>query len=255
MSNLLSGSGARSTARPKTVIFANSKGGVGKSTLALLMGLGLATRHQDASVKLIDLDPQATSSDSLRRFCDMRFSVVNDTRLNLVDGGPDNENIVKTIDAERNSQYNKRFVVLDSAAGSDPSRSPFLFQCDIMLIPTSVSDADIFATKKYLADLHNLFSTHEIRRTTPPPALVVLPNLVDSREEFNELRHSLVKEQVYLGKPLYYSPAFRRAFREQRNDENIRTIFQQAQPYTLWLTSLLTQSHRLEKRPKKLFQL
>ena len=148
MSNLLSGSGARSTARPKTVIFANSKGGVGKSTLALLMGLGLATRHQDASVKLIDLDPQATSSDSLRRFCDMRFSVVNDKRLNLADGGPDNENIVKSIDAERNSRYNKRFVVLDSAAGSDPSRSPFLFQCDIMLIPTSVSDADIFATKK-----------------------------------------------------------------------------------------------------------
>ena len=252
---MVAASGLRSTPRPKTVIFSNSKGGVGKSTLALLMSLGLATRHQDASVKLIDLDPQATSSESLKRFCDRRFSVVNDSGLNLDDGAPNNEKIIQLIDAERNNKFKKRFFVVDSPAGTQPHRSAFLFQCDIMLIPTSVSDADIFATKKYLAGLHALFSQHEYRHTFAPPALIVLPNLVDSRDEFNELRHALAREQVYLGKPLYYSPAFRRAFREQRNDENIRIIFNQAQPYTLWLTSLLTQSHRLEKRPKKLFQL
>ena len=251
---MLSDAGSRSVRRPKAVIFANSKGGVGKSTLALLMGLGLATRHQDASVKLIDLDPQATSSDSLRRFCDSRFSVINDVR-NFENGIPNNQNIANHINDGRQSRYKKNFVVLDSPAGIEPSRSAFLFQCDIMLIPTSVSDADIFATRRYVARLHNLFISHQNRESFPPPALVILPNLVDSREEFNELRFALQREQAYLGKPLYYSPAFRRAFREQKNDENIRTIFKQAQPYTLWLTSLVTQSHRLEKRPEKLFQL
>ena len=254
MTRVLSDTGPRFNIRPKTVAFANSKGGVGKSTLALLMALGLATRHRDASVSLIDLDPQATSSDSLKRFCDSRFSVVSDSK-NYEDGSPNNESIINHIHSQRSRRYKKRFAVIDSPAGIEPNKSSFLFHCDVLLIPTSMSDADIFATRKYLEKLHRLFQTHENRRSFPPPALVILPNLVDSRDEFNELRFALQKESAYLGKPLYYSPAFRRAFREQRNDDNIKMIFKQAQPYTLWLTSLLTQSHRLEKRPKELFQL
>ena len=252
---MIPGQAPRSTARPKTVIFGNSKGGVGKSTLALLMALGLATRYRDASVKLLDLDPQATSSSSLQRFCDQRFSVVQGTSLRCEDGSPNNENILKHIEKERLNNFKKRFVVLDGAAGHQPSNSVFLHHCDIMLIPTSVSDADIYATRNYISGLHDLFNVRGKRHRPACPALVILPNLVDSRDEFNELRHALSKERAYLGKPLYYSPAFRRAFREQRNDENIRIIFNQTQPYTLWLTSLVTQSHRLDKKPEKLFQL
>jgi len=252
---MIPGQALRSTARPKTVIFGNSKGGVGKSTLALLMALGLATRHRDASVKLIDLDPQATSSNSLQRFCDQRFSVIQGTSLRYDDGSPNNENILKQIEKERLNNFKKRFVVLDGAAGHQPNNSAFLHHCDIMLIPTSVSDADIYATRSYISGLHALFGASGNRHRAASPALVILPNLVDSRDEFNELRHALSKEQAYLGKPLYYSPAFRRAFREERDDKNIRIIFNQTQPYTLWLTSLVTQSHRLDKKPEKLFQL
>jgi cellulose biosynthesis protein BcsQ len=72
--------------RGRTAIFANAKGGVGKSTLALMMSLGLATRHPQAQVELIDLDSQATSSDSLRRFANRRFSVRNDDSLFLASG-------------------------------------------------------------------------------------------------------------------------------------------------------------------------
>lgn len=49
------------------VVFGNQKGGVGKSTLAVLYAFWLAeVQHQ--SVCLIDLDTQANSSKSLRRF-------------------------------------------------------------------------------------------------------------------------------------------------------------------------------------------
>ena len=61
----------------KTAVFANSKGGVGKSTIALLTSLSLATRHHRAKIELIDLDPQATTSDSLSRFANHRFNVIN----------------------------------------------------------------------------------------------------------------------------------------------------------------------------------
>ena len=80
-----------------TAIFANSKGGVGKSTLALLTCLGLASRFKSASVELIDLDSQSTSSDSLQKFANDRFSVINDDQLFLASGSPNNGNIVNHI--------------------------------------------------------------------------------------------------------------------------------------------------------------
>jgi len=49
------------------VVFGNQKGGVGKSTLAVLYAYWLAEIRRQ-SVCLIDLDAQANSSKSLRRF-------------------------------------------------------------------------------------------------------------------------------------------------------------------------------------------
>ena len=50
----------------RKVAFVNAKGGVGKSTLATLTSLSLASRFSDSSVALLDLDKQATSSKALR---------------------------------------------------------------------------------------------------------------------------------------------------------------------------------------------
>lgn len=49
------------------VVFANQKGGVGKSTLAILFAHWLAERHRER-VCVIDLDTQSNASKSLRRF-------------------------------------------------------------------------------------------------------------------------------------------------------------------------------------------
>jgi hypothetical protein len=74
-------------ARTRTAVFANSKGGVGKSTLALLTCLGLATRDALARIELIDIDVQSTSSESLKKFTNERFSVINDDGMFLASGG------------------------------------------------------------------------------------------------------------------------------------------------------------------------
>ncbi|MDA7852556.1 ParA family protein [Porticoccaceae bacterium] len=239
----------------KTAIFANSKGGVGKSTIALLMSLGLATRHSDSKIELIDLDPQATSSDSLRRFANRRFTVVQDESFFLGNGFPNNSKIINHIESKVSFKHNSNYMVFDSPAGSDPARSAFFLSCDIIFVPTSVSDADIFATKKFLDSLDELFKSEAGISSGKPPSVVILPTMVDSRDEFNELRTVLAHAPAYLGKPLYYSPLFRRAFRAEANDKNVRDLLLESADYIQWLTHLFVHSHTIKQRPKKLFQL
>ena len=239
----------------KTAIFANSKGGVGKSTLAVLMGLGLATRSGRDKIELIDLDPQATSSDSLKRFTNHRFSVVQDNDFFLGNGFPNNAKITNHVQSKEHFRDINNYIIIDSPAGSHPVRSSFFMNSNIIFVPTSVSDADLFATRKFLDALHQLFEENQASNGPKPPPVVILPTMVDSREEFNEMRTAFSDVPAYFGRALYYSPLFRRAFRAEANDENVKMLLRESSDYTLWLTNLMIHSHQIHVQPNKLFQL
>ena len=243
------------SSKPRSVVFANSKGGVGKSTLALMASLGIATLRPSSRVELIDLDVQKTSSDSLRRFENSRFSVLENEDFFLNSGSPNNGNLINHMGSDFPYRNTQKYIIFDSPAGNEPSRSTFLSHCDLIFVPTSVGDADVFATLKYLDELQGLFSRQQIHIDGPPPPIVLLPNMVDSREEFNELRNQFTRHSVYFGKPLYYAPTFRRAFRSDENDTSVAKLLQQAKPYIGWLTDLIARGDQLPLPPKTLFQL
>ena len=113
-------------AKPRSVVFANSKGGVGKSTLALMASLGLATLYPDSRVELIDLDVQKTSSDSLRRFENARFNVLENDDFFLNSGSPNNGNLINHMGSDFPFNRTQKYIVFDSPAGNEPSRSTFL---------------------------------------------------------------------------------------------------------------------------------
>ena len=104
-----------------TILFANSTGGVGKSTLALIASLGVATRYPEALVQLVDLDKQSTSSDALNNFANSRFEVVNAQKMLLDSGLPNNANISKHINAFKQDNQGRRFLVFDSPVDRTPS--------------------------------------------------------------------------------------------------------------------------------------
>ena len=80
----------------RKVAFVNAKGGVGKSTLATLTSLSLASRFSDSSVALLDLDKQATSK-ALRKFENSRLSVVGSHEFMLESGMPNNSYLASYI--------------------------------------------------------------------------------------------------------------------------------------------------------------
>lgn len=241
--------------KPVSVVFANAKGGVGKSTLALMASLGLAVQQPKAHVELIDLDTQGTSSESLKRFNNDRFSVVENEEFFLTTGQPNNGCLINHLSLVSPYTQQQKYIVFDSPAGNTPARSAFLLHCDAIFVPTSVGDADIFATTKYLDALFAMFARHGGIVDNKLPPIVVLPNMIDSRAEFNEVRASFADYDIYLGKPLYYSQVFRRAFRTDDQDVSVGKLLRHAKPYVQWITSLIRDAHSLPQPPHKLFQL
>ena len=96
----------------KTAVFANSKGGVGKSTIALLTSLSLATKYNRANVELIDLDPQATTSDSLSRFANYRFKVINNEEFYLGSTTPNNSRIISHLESSTDNHISECYSVI-----------------------------------------------------------------------------------------------------------------------------------------------
>ena len=121
-------------------------------------------------------------------------------------------------------------------------------------MPTSVSDADVHATRKYLRSLQDLFDRQDQQLSElGSPAIVILPNMMDSREEYNELRQTLADEPVYYGEPLYFSTVFRRAFRDEENDTNVKRLMLDSVEYVNWITSLILNSEKLMARKQNSF--
>ena len=239
----------------KKIAFVNAKGGVGKSTLSTLTSLALASRFPNSSVALLDLDKQGTSSKALRKFENHRLSVVGSHEFMLESGTPNNSylasymsDISSYIKVSGDSKNN--FLIIDSPAGADPKEYSFLRLCDFVFLPVSVSDADMDATRVFLSRLlqgmENFYLSAKI---------VILPNQIEAREDFNEIRTTFTNAPVLLGQPIWYSKEIRRTFRQDFDDHTLISVLKMMQPYYDWMTDLLLGKTSVPFRNEKLFQI
>jgi chromosome partitioning protein len=112
-----------------TIVFANSKGGAGKSTASVVLATQLA--HKKATVSLIDADPNKPVSQwAKRRGCPDNISVIADVSETSI------------IDEIENAAQKTPFVVVDLEGTASTTVAYAISRADLVIIPIQGSQLD-----------------------------------------------------------------------------------------------------------------
>lgn len=137
------------------IVIANSKGGVGKSSLAVHLAAWL--HEQGHRVTLADCDTQHSSSDWLRQ----AMPEVKTVRL----ANPD-----QILDELPQIDRDADFVVADGPGSNTETSRALLLRAHLALVPCKASMLEVLALKQATAVLRQ---AHEIRRGVPRAVIVL----------------------------------------------------------------------------------
>ncbi|MCB1882431.1 MAG: ParA family protein [Geminicoccaceae bacterium] len=191
-------------ASPKVIAVGNLKGGTGKSTVAVNLACALAVSGH--RTLLIDTDPQKSATlwgKGGRLPAAVADFPVRD--LNAAGEWLSELDLLK-------GRYAR--IVIDLPAVVSPALASGFLVADMIIVPTSISDLDVQATRRTL--LHVANARRERRNAAP--IVLVLPTQLRRRGWFGD---GGIKAQLGpLGEPLLppirYDPAFGAAYKAGR---------------------------------------
>jgi cellulose biosynthesis protein BcsQ len=155
------------------ILVTSQKGGVGKSTLSANL-VAYLSRTLGLGVTLIDWDPHGSSSNWLKQAPNVG-AVVQHLSLPVDQGG--NRPIFEARLQMRRAASECDILVCD-LTWSDSLAGELMFEFDMVLVPTSVSEIELEATSGFLSRHRWVFDSATARR----PMLVVCPTRVLSEQ-------------------------------------------------------------------------
>lgn len=170
-SNLLIFAGILANSNAMVITFANQKGGVGKSTLALLFANWLIEKQ--AKVFVLDLDRQATIYDQRERdksmFTDQEFKYeILQYEINT----PVKEIIATLLQLKEDNKDN--YIIIDAPGSLDNNGLiPFLVHVDAVICPFEYENRSLASTGTFLLVLQKLLEQYKTN-----PKQIYLPNKV-----------------------------------------------------------------------------
>lgn len=157
----------------KAIAVVATKGGVGKSTIAAHLALGLAAGGR--RVVAVDADPQGTLLAWLRLADAAGVLVEGDTFEAEAESGPWLERI-----AERKLEAD--VVVIDAPPHSRDVTESALIAAELVIIPTGAGVADVLALEQAVAQVR----VARVARSYRGPAVLVVPNRIDARRSTDQ---------------------------------------------------------------------
>jgi cellulose biosynthesis protein BcsQ len=151
------------------ILVTSQKGGVGKSTLSANL-VAYLSRSLGLAVTLIDWDPHGSSSNWLKQAPQVG-AVIQHLALPVDQGG--NRPIFEARLQMRRAASECDILVCD-LTWSDSLAGELMFEFDMVLVPTSVSEIELAATSGFLSRHRWVFDSASARR----PMLVVCPTRV-----------------------------------------------------------------------------
>ena len=179
----------------KAIFVGNIKGGVGKSTLTVYLTDYLRRRFKRRSVILLDTDPQGTSFELMEpksKNGDARFLPVGDrydgVNMTTLDG------VLRRLLAQ-----NENIAMVDTGAGKLGNFWQMAFLCNTLLVPTSMSWADLRPTIDFIKEIDERKA--DLRSITPH--VVVVPNRVSPQQRhFQQIADALLEVNAILAPPI-----------------------------------------------------
>lgn len=215
-----------------TVMFANAKGGAGKSTIAFLSALHFAATH-NRRVCVVDFDRLRTTYNAVRRFAGSGVQ-----SFYLADEYGEGHKVAP--DAVRAALDTCRAgsdtLFVDTPAGFPAGTMVPAIAPDMIFVPVSVSDADIMATKAYLPELESA-AARLTELTGVRPRIVIVPNQVFSEDDARRMRDIFRGRSIQIAPALPFSRALRDVFHFEPGDINIASVFREDRGFFQWIST------------------
>ena len=179
----------------KSIFVANVKGGVGKSTLSIMLARELAERMPPQNITVIDTDLQRTSTEFLSN---------SNPEINIeflpITPAFENTNISLVQQFIKQNEYRPGHVVIvDTPAGSSQRLRNLVAEGYAVLIPTTLSNADLLPTENFIRNMDKV----KARYGKHHPHLVVCPNKIPfGQKDFSVMADRLINHDVVIGPPL-----------------------------------------------------
>lgn len=179
----------------RAIFVANIKGGVGKSTLTVYLTEYLRQRFKRQPVILLDTDPQGTSFELMEP-----RSKNGDARLLPVGDRYDGVNMA-TLDGvlRRMLSQNEAIAMVDTGAGKMDNFWRLASLCNTLLVPTSMSWADLRPTLDFINEIDQRKA--DLQSVTPH--VIVVPNRVSPlQRNFQQITDVIKDVNAILAPPI-----------------------------------------------------
>ncbi|MDC3072045.1 ParA family protein [bacterium] len=210
----------------KSIFVANVKGGVGKSTLSIMLARTLADFIPPQNITVIDTDLQRTATE---------FLTNSNPEINVeflpITPAFENTNISLVQQFIKQNEFRPGHVVIvDTPAGSSQRLWNLVAEGYCVLIPTTLSNADLYPTENFIRSMDKV----KARYRKAHPHLIVCPNKIPfGQKDFSLMAERLNNHDVVIGPALRDLASVRHFYNgkienwENRNNSNAKNDFKQ----------------------------